>query len=317
MGRHQPGWNGGLLVLAVSSVLMAVGSGRAWGDEGRFSVMGWVKEKLSPEEQARSAGRAGRLRPLEGGPPPATGLQTVAMISPPPPAPSSPSPGIDDLAGASPHLAPPPPPIPSRPVSRESVLAESLPPPAPPVRPAPAIGRDAPAEAPPPAPSFTGERTVAELRRRAEYLATRGLTYKFGGDHPSEGGMDCSGTMQFLLQSMGYPDIPRTSYDQFAWLGKQGTLKKVGFWRRAERAVNDLRPGDLVFWGGTYDSGHKVSHVMVYLGKGRGGTHYLFGARGRKMKGLNGSGVDIFEYHPGKDTDRLVGYGRLPGIQDR
>lgn len=159
-----------------------------------------------------------------------------------------------------------------------------------------------------------GPATLSELRRRAEYLASRGLTYKFGGDHPTEGGMDCSGTMQFLLKSIGYSDIPRTSYAQFEWLQGLGTLKKVGFFRSPERAIGDFRPGDLIFWGGTYSSGHKVSHVMVYLGRNPSGTHYVFGARGKKVRGLNGNGVDIFEFKPESTGGRLVGYGRLPGL---
>jgi cell wall-associated NlpC family hydrolase len=162
---------------------------------------------------------------------------------------------------------------------------------------------------------FTGERSVQELRRRAEFLAGKGLTYKFGGDHPSEGGMDCSGTMQFLLKSMGYPDIPRTSYNQYNWLKEKGTLKNVGFFHSSDRAISKFRPGDLIFWGGTYNSGHKVSHVMIYMGKNRSGKHYIFGARGKKVKGLNGSGVDIFEYNPRSTGGRLIGYGRLPGLK--
>lgn len=165
------------------------------------------------------------------------------------------------------------------------------------------------------APGPRGPATVSELRRRAEFLATRGLSYKFGGDHPTEGGMDCSGTMQFLLKSIGYADIPRTSYAQFEWLQRQGTLRKVGFFRSPERAISDFRPGDLIFWGGTYDSGHKVSHVMVYLGRSPAGTHFVFGARGKKTRGLNGNGVDIFEFKPESTGGRLVGYGSLPGLR--
>lgn len=265
-------------------------------DESRFSVLGWVKTKLSPGEEARSAGRSSRPGALPANQP-ETSVQTVAMAQPA--MSSMQAPVLDPLAAPTPSLNPDPLP-PSRPVSRDLAVGNSPPPPRP---------------VPPSQPEFTGQRTVDELRRRAEFLATRGLPYKFGGDHPSEGGMDCSGTMQFLLKSMGYPDIPRTSYDQFEWLGDQGTLKKVGFWHSHERAVASLRPGDLVFWGGTYDSGHKVSHVMVYLGKSPAGTLYLFGARGKKVKGLNGAGVDIFEYKPNKDRERLVGYGRLPGIK--
>jgi len=197
---------------------------------------------------------------------------------------------------------------------------------APVAAPPPAIGNSrssSPRPAPEPrrqrsrssASHFTGERSVAELRRRAEFLAGKGLTYKFGGDHPSEGGMDCSGTMQFLLKSMGYSDIPRTSYAQYQWLKGKGTLKNVGFFHRADRAVKKFQPGDLIFWGGTYDSGHKVSHVMIYLGQSRTGKQYVFGARGKKVKGLNGAGVDVFEFNPRSTGGRLVGYGRLPGLK--
>ena len=127
--------------------------------------------------------------------------------------------------------------------------------------------------------------------------------------------MDCSGTMQFLLKSIGYHDIPRTSYDQFDWLKKQGTLRRVGFLRGPDKAVRNFRPGDLIFWGGTYNSGHRVSHVMIYLGQSRSGTHYVFGARGKKVKGLNGNGVDIFEYRPESTGGKLLGYGPLPGMR--
>lgn len=129
--------------------------------------------------------------------------------------------------------------------------------------------------------------------------------------------MDCSGTMQFLLKSIGYSDIPRTSYAQYDWLKEKGTLKKVGFFHKPSKAVRRFQPGDLIFWGGTYKSGHKVSHVMVYLGRSQNGTHYVFGARGKKVKGLNGNGVDIFQFRPESTGGKLVGYGRPPGLRSR
>ncbi len=75
-----------------------------------------------------------------------------------------------------------------------------------------------------------------------------------------------------------------------------------------------IKPGDLIFWGGTYKSGHKVSHVMVYLGQGDSGSHYMFGARGKKKKGLKGAGVDVFKLNAGYQKS-LVGYGSLPGVK--
>ena len=263
----------------------------AEANDDRFSVFGWVKHKLSPEEEARSAARADRLRPLSA---PDSGLLAAHSATMNPNAVSV---------------------VPSRPPTGPATIAPPSPAPMAPAMIAPPPPQPAPITVGPPPPGPTGPATVPELRRRAEFLATRGLGYKFGGDHPTEGGMDCSGTMQFLLKSIGYTDIPRTSYAQFDWLNRKGTLKKVGFFRSRERAIRNFRPGDLIFWGGTYNSGHKVSHVMIYLGRHRNGTHYVFGARGKKTKGLNGNGVDIFEFKPESTGGRLVGYGSLPGLR--
>ncbi|MCB1062134.1 MAG: C40 family peptidase [Verrucomicrobiae bacterium] len=255
----------------------------AVAEGNRFTMLGWVKQKLSPGDQARATSQ----------------IQTVR-----PPVMPQPAPTMGQMAASSSQMGQGLAPVPSRPpMNPQTVAAMGM---APQPQPQMLVPR---------APGPRGPATVDELRHRAEFLATRGLTYKFGADHPSEGGMDCSGTMQFLLKSIGYTDIPRTSYNQYEWLEQKGTLRKVGFFRSPERAISDFRPGDLIFWGGTYDSGHKVSHVMVYLGRSRSGTHYIFGARGKKVKGLNGNGVDIFEYKPSSTGGRLVGYGRLPGLK--
>ena len=151
------------------------------------------------------------------------------------------------------------------------------------------------------------------IRERAEAIAKFDLPYVFGGDHPSEGGLDCSGTMQFLLSDIGFKDMPRTSYDQYSWLRKARTLKHSKSIPDQMGGRKGIKPGDLIFWGGTYDSGHKVSHVMIYLGQGRDGTHYMFGARGKKKEGLNGAGVDIFKLESGYQKS-LIGFGSLPGV---
>ncbi len=151
------------------------------------------------------------------------------------------------------------------------------------------------------------------IRERAEHISKFGLPYVFGGDHPSEGGLDCSGTMKFLLSDIGFPDMPRTSYDQYAWLRKARTLKHTKSIPDHMGGRKGIKPGDLIFWGGTYDSGHKVSHVMIYLGQGGDGTHYMFGARGKSKTGLHGSGVDIFKLESGYQKS-LVGFGSLPGV---
>ncbi len=155
---------------------------------------------------------------------------------------------------------------------------------------------------------------ISIVRQRAETLAKFNLTYKFGGNHPSEGGMDCSATMKYLLSDLGFSDMPRTSYQQYDWLKKSRTMLHSKTIPASMGGRKGIKPGDLIFWGGTYKSGHKVSHVMVYLGQGDSGTHYMFGARGKKKKGLNGAGVDVFKLNSGYQKS-LVGYGSLPGVK--
>lgn len=164
-----------------------------------------------------------------------------------------------------------------------------------------------------PKPSDEMMQLISVIRARAEHIARFDLTYKFGGDHPSEGGMDCSGTMQFLLADIGFNDMPRTSYQQYDWLKKNRTLQHSKSIPDKMGGRKGIKPGDLIFWGGTYDSGHKVSHVMIYLGQSGDGKHYMFGARGKKKKGMFGSGVDIFELSSGYQKS-LVGFGTLPGV---
>jgi len=157
------------------------------------------------------------------------------------------------------------------------------------------------------------ESFVQEVRRRAEGLSQKGFPYIFGGSSPADGGMDCSGTMKYLLAGL-IRDIPRTSYHQYEWIKKNRTMRHTKTIPAKMGGRRGLNPGNLIFWGGTYNSGHKVSHVMIYLGQAPDGKHYMFGARGKKKKGLNGSGVDIFELRAGKSKS-LIGFGSIPGSE--
>ena len=77
-----------------------------------------------------------------------------------------------------------------------------------------------------------------------------GLSYRFGGNSPTQG-PDCSGFMQYMFKrSMGIT-LPRTSAEM-ATVGQQ-----------VDRA--NLKPGDMVFFG----SGGRVSHVGMYIGNDR------------------------------------------------
>ncbi len=155
---------------------------------------------------------------------------------------------------------------------------------------------------------------VEALRLRCHEVARMGLHYRFGGDTPEEGGLDCSGSVQYVLKSLGLNNVPRTSYAQYNWLKSSGTLRTVGLFLPPDKAIRNLRPGDLVFWGKTYNSGHKVSHVMIYLGQNpQDGKRYVFGARSQKVKGVLGSEVDVFELR-GTGHGKLIGYGQIPGL---
>lgn len=155
--------------------------------------------------------------------------------------------------------------------------------------------------------------TLSRLREEAHALADRGLKYKFGADDPDTGGLDCSGAMQYLLTKIGVEGVPRTSYDQYYWLKKKKLLDDVYGKGSTRKLFKKLSPGDLIFWGGTWKSGHRVSHVMLYMGYNpTEDKHYVFGARSKSSEGLLGNGVDIFELDP--DRGRLIAHGKVPGL---
>lgn len=161
-------------------------------------------------------------------------------------------------------------------------------------------------------PRKTGP-TLSQLREEAHALAGKKLSYVFGADDPDTGGLDCSSTIQFLLTRIGIKDVPRTSYDQYYWLKRKNLLDDVYGKSASSKLLKKLSPGDLIFWGGTWKSGHRVSHVMLYMGYDPAADkHYVFGARSKSTTGLTGAGVDIFEL----DTERgrLVAHGKIPGL---
>ncbi|MDF1755126.1 MAG: NlpC/P60 family protein [Verrucomicrobiales bacterium] len=158
---------------------------------------------------------------------------------------------------------------------------------------------------------FTGNRSgipISAVRGRAVEISKMRLPYVFGGSSPSDGGMDCSGSIKHLLTSLGVQNVPRTSYQQYEWVKEHSRIKKAKSIQHG-----DLKPGDLIFWGGTYKSGHKVSHVMLYMGRGVDGKLYMYGARSKSLRGVGGAGVDVHVLRPGQHKN-LIGYGRVPGL---
>jgi cell wall-associated NlpC family hydrolase len=159
---------------------------------------------------------------------------------------------------------------------------------------------------------------VQRLIRDALNLSTQNLGYLFGSSDPEAGGMDCSGTIYYLLQKHGFKDVPRDSRGQYGWLFDKGTLRTVDGEEMAKFDYRALRPGDLLFWTGTYSVGSDfpISHVMLYLGTEKGtGNPVMWGASdGRSYAGKQRFGVSVFDFKlPRTESkSRFVGFGQLP-----
>lgn len=79
-----------------------------------------------------------------------------------------------------------------------------------------------------------------------------GTAYVWGGASPATG-FDCSGLVQWAFSQVGV-SLPRTAQAQY------DATQRV--------AVQDLRPGDLVFFAQTYASSDYITHVGIYTGNG-------------------------------------------------
>lgn len=96
------------------------------------------------------------------------------------------------------------------------------------------------------------DETVQKLFEEAEkYL---GMPYVWGGSSPATS-FDCSGFVCFVFSNSGVWSIGRTTaqgiYDQCTPIDS-----------------SEARPGDIIFFTGTYNSGVPVSHVGIYAGDG-------------------------------------------------
>jgi cell wall-associated NlpC family hydrolase len=170
---------------------------------------------------------------------------------------------------------------------------------------------------------------VQLLIRNALALTEQNLTYKYGSSDPSTGGMDCSGFIYHVLKKAGYNDVPRESSGQYAWLRQKNEFFAVLSRSAGSFEFKDLKPGDLLFWSGTYkvDREIPITHVMIYLGTERlTDRPVMVGASdGRSYAGVKRSGVSVFDFKlPGGESNRgdpdlvarFVGYGKIPGLRD-
>jgi cell wall-associated NlpC family hydrolase len=138
--------------------------------------------------------------------------------------------------------------------------------------------------------------------------------------------MDCSGFIYYVLHQNGFPDVPRDSSQQYVWLRKAGNFNAVLSRKEDSFELDALKPGDLLFWCGTYniDRDPPITHTMIYLGREkRTKKRVMVGSSdGRTYDGKQRWGVSVFDFKlpplpqsgDAKISPVFVGYGRIPGL---
>src|SRR5437660_11439694 len=171
---------------------------------------------------------------------------------------------------------------------------------------------------------------VQQLLNSALELTTRNLDYTYGSADPDNGGMDCSGFVYFVLQENGVDGVPRDSSEQYVWLRRAGKFEPVVSRKDDSFEFENLKPGDLLFWTGTYgiQRDPPITHAMIYLGREKKtGARVMVGASdGRTYQSQQRFGVSVFDFklpRPDKDEvedgkvhPRFVGYAHIPGLRD-
>jgi len=159
---------------------------------------------------------------------------------------------------------------------------------------------------------------VQKLIESSLALTRKNLGYQYGSSDPTAKGMDCSGTIFYLLRAAGSKDVPRSSDEQYKWTLQAGTFHAVKNARLGSADFASLQPGDLLFWGGTYQKVGAIStHTMIYLGKAKSdGLPLMVGSSdGRTYRGKKCFGVSVFEFRmPALGSKaRFLGYAAIPG----
>ena len=102
-----------------------------------------------------------------------------------------------------------------------------------------------------PPDALTDPDFAALIQESEKYL---GYPYVWGGSSPSTS-FDCSGFVCWVLKQSGVYNIGRTT--------AQGIFNQC-----AIIPPSEARPGDIIFFTGTYASSGAVSHVGIYVGNG-------------------------------------------------
>ena len=100
-----------------------------------------------------------------------------------------------------------------------------------------------------PGEAFDDETFAQLMTEAAKYI---GFPYVWGGSTP-ETSFDCSGFVCWVYTHSGVHNLPRMTaqdiYNQCTPVSKE-----------------ELKPGDLVFFTGTYKSSNPVTHIGIYVG---------------------------------------------------
>lgn len=102
-----------------------------------------------------------------------------------------------------------------------------------------------------PPEALSDERFAAMIAEAEKYL---GYPYVWGGSSPSTS-FDCSGFVCWVINQSGAGSIGRTT--------AQGIFNHT-----TPIAPSEAKPGDIIYFTGTYDSHSAVSHVGIYVGNG-------------------------------------------------
>lgn len=113
-------------------------------------------------------------------------------------------------------------------------------------------------------------------------LKYEGQPYVFGGSSPLQG-FDCSGIVQYSYSKVDIK-LNRTAQNQY----DQCTIVPS----------DEAKPGDLVFFKGTYDCPDLITHVGIYVGN-------------NKMYQSGGSGLGYINLIKSYYQEHLVGFGRI------
>jgi cell wall-associated NlpC family hydrolase len=157
-------------------------------------------------------------------------------------------------------------------------------------------------------------------------LTNQNLGYKYGSADPANGAMDCSGFIYYVLSQSGIKDPPRDAREQYIWVRKAGNFQAVLGHSDETFELDALKPGDLLFWSGTYAivRDPDITHTMIYLGREKGtNRRVMVGASdGRTYKGQSRFGVSVFDFKIARSASKsedkpaaiFVGYGRIPDL---